>query len=125
MFSPSRYRRSRRGSTRSTLPRLPRSLPPMTITSSPVLIRAGMFSGPPSSQHLRCERDDLHEVAIAELPGHRAEDSGPPRVVLIVDQHRGVLVECDVGAVVAAVGLLRPDDHGGHDLALVDGPLRV
>src|SRR5207302_7915892 len=47
------------------------------------------------------------------------------RVVLGVDQHCRVLVEPDVGAVVAAVGLPRPDHYGGHDLALPDGALRT
>ena len=42
-----------------------------------------------------------------------------------VDQHRGVLVEADVGAVLAAVGLLGPHDDGGDDLALLDRALRV
>src|ERR1700757_3756553 len=114
MFSPSTYKRSFLGSTRSTLPRLPRSLPLITITWSSVLIRAGI-----SSQHLGGQRDDLHEVAVAQLPGHRPEDARPARVVLGVDQHRRVLVEGDVGAVLAPVGLLGPDHDRRHDLALL------
>src|SRR5215210_5293498 len=72
-------------------------------------------------EHLRGERDDLHEVAVAQLAGHGAEDARAARVVAVVDQHGGVLVEGDVRAVVAAELLLRADHHGGHDLALLDG----
>src|SRR5437588_1679328 len=90
IFSPSTYTRSFFGSTRSTLPRLPRSLPPTTITSSSVLIRAGISV---LLEDLGGERDDLHEVSFAQLAGHRAEDAGSPWVVLSVDQHRRVLVE--------------------------------
>src|SRR6185436_12354704 len=38
--------------------------------------------------------------------------------------HGGVLVEGDVGAVVAAELLLRAHHHGGHDLALLHRPVR-
>src|SRR4051795_3409330 len=100
-----------------TLPVLPLSLPEMTITLSSVLIRM-------ASEHLRGERDDLHEPAVAQLAGNRPEDARAARVVLGVDDHRGVLVEGDVGAVVAAEGLLRAHDDGGDDLALLDRALR-
>src|SRR5213079_3140912 len=100
MLRPSTYTRSFLGSTRRTLPRLPRSLPPTTITSSSALILRDI------SEHLRGQRHDLHEVALPQFPRHGAEDARAPRVVLGVDQHSGVLVERDVGAVLPAVGLL-------------------
>src|SRR5437764_14326177 len=75
-------------------------------------------------EHLRGERDDLHEVALAQLARDRPEDAGAARVVLGIDQHRGVLVEGDVGAVVAAEPLPGADDHGVHDLALTHGSMR-
>src|SRR4051794_41882498 len=53
-------------------------------------------------QHLRRERDDLHIPLLAQLPGDRAEDARRPRLARLVDQHRRVLVEPDVGAVLAA-----------------------
>src|SRR3954470_3714819 len=102
-----------------TLPVLPRSLPEMTMTSSSRRIFTAML------EHLRRERHDLHEVALAQLAGDRPEDARPARVVLGVDDHGRVLVEGDVGAVVAAEGLLRAHDDRGHDLALLDRPLRV
>ena len=89
--------------TRSTVPRLPASLPARTTTVSPLRISGtlglrGWASGRPS-QHLRGERDDLHVVAVAQLARDRAEDARPARVALVVDQDRGVLVEADVAAV--------------------------
>src|SRR2546421_221340 len=72
----------------------------------------------------RRERDDLHEVLLAQLAGDRAEDAGSARVALIVDDHRGVLVEGDLRSVVAAERLARANDDGLHDLALLHGALR-
>src|SRR5437762_10374064 len=89
----------------------------MTTTSSSRRIFAAML------EHLRGEGDDLHEVALAQLAGHRPEDARATRVVLGVDQHRGVLVEGDVGAVVTPEFLPRAHDDGGDDLALPHRPL--
>src|SRR3954453_12619500 len=120
MFRPSTYTRCFAGSTRRTLPVFPRSLPLMTTTSSSRRIfRAALIL-----EHLRSERDDLHEVAIAQLAGHRPEDARAARVVLRVDDHGSVLVEGDVRAVVAPELLAGADDDGLDDLALLDGPVR-
>src|SRR3954462_9758657 len=100
-----------------TLPLLPFSLPEMTITSS--LVRIFI------SEHLRRERHDAHEAAVAQLARDRAEDARAARVVRGVEDHRGVLVEGDVGAVVAPELLLRAHDDGLDDLALLDRALRV
>src|SRR3954469_12514205 len=75
-------------------------------------------------EHLRGERDDLHEAAVAQLAGHRPEDARAARVVRLVDDHRGVLVEADVRAVLAPEGLLRSHDDRADDLALLDRALR-
>jgi hypothetical protein len=98
--------------TRSTVPRLPASLPASTTTVSPLRISGtfGIALASRPSQHLRRERDDLHVVAVAQLARHRAEDARPARVALVVDQDRGVLVEADVAPVGAAVFLVRADD---------------
>src|SRR4051794_2470830 len=79
----------------------------------------------PASEDLRRQRDDLHEVALAQLARHRPEDAGSAGVVLRVDQHRGVLVECDVRAVGSAEPLAGPDDDRLYDLALADAALRA
>src|ERR1700726_1142377 len=121
-FTPRTATRCCSGSTRSTTPRLPLSLPPMTSTLSPLRMSSGRRCPPaqpsrmsverclPStlvaiSDHLRGEADDLHEVALAQLASHRAEDARAARVVLGRDQHRGILVEADVAAVRALVFL--------------------
>src|SRR5437868_352046 len=75
-------------------------------------------------EHLRGQRDDLHEVLLAQLARDGPEDAGAARVVLVVDDHGRVLVECNQRPVVAAVRLLRADDHGLDDLALLDLTLR-
>src|SRR3954468_17367016 len=118
MFRPSTKTFDFVRSTRRTRPVLPRSLPLMTTTSSSRRILGAML------EHLRRERDDLHEVALAQLARHRAEDARAARVVLRVDDHRGVLVEGDVSAVVAAELLAGADHDGLDDLALLDRPVR-
>jgi hypothetical protein len=62
-------------------------------------------------QHLRRERHDLHVALLAQLPRDGAEDVGGRRLPGVVDQDRGVLVEADIGAVLAPGLLGRPDDH--------------
>src|SRR3954449_9345344 len=121
MFRPSTKTRFFFGSTALTVPVLPLSLPVITLTVSPLRIfkRCAI-----ALEHLRGQGDDLHEVAVAQLARHRAEDARAARVVGGVDDHGGVLVEGDVGAVLAAELLLGPDDHGGHDLALLDVAVR-
>src|SRR3954470_9661477 len=71
-------------------------------------------------QHLRRQRDDLHEPLLPQLAAHRAEDAGAAGVAAVTDEHGGVLVEADVGAVGAAPRLGRADDDGFDDVALLD-----
>src|SRR5262249_46738916 len=99
--------RPSRGRASSTRPCLPRSLPDKIWTRSPFFTRIvfAIFL-----EHLWSKADDLHEVLLAELARDGPEDARPTRVQLVVDDHGGVLVEADQGAVVATVGLLRPDD---------------
>src|SRR3954453_8991038 len=121
MLRPSTKTRLFFGSTALTVPVLPLSLPVITLTVSPLRILRRWAMG---SEHLRGQGDDLHEVAVAQLARHRAEDARAARVVGGVDDHGRVLVEGDVGAVLAAELLLGPYDHGGHDLALLDVAVR-
>src|SRR6476646_2344485 len=78
----------------------------------------------PSLENLGCQADDFHEILLAQLAGDRPEDACTAWVELVVDDDGGVLVEADQRAVVATVGLLRPDDDGFHHLALLDRALR-
>src|SRR3954462_7092144 len=86
---------------------------------------AGVLGFRAMLEHLRCQRDDLHVVAVAQLARHGAEDARSARVARGVDDHGGVLVEGDVRAVVAPELLLRAHDDGLDDLALLDGALRA
>src|SRR6185436_1754739 len=116
------------GNTRSTFPRLPLSSPEITCTLSPLVtcsrIRTGacrrtrlafLYTSGFMLQHLRRQRDDLHIALLAELAGHRPENAGGPGLARVGDEDRGVLVEPDVGPVLAPGLLGRPhDDRLGH-----------
>src|SRR5262245_49559825 len=116
-LTPSTIAMRRSGITRVISPSLPMSLPESTITRSP--LRSFSFSA--MSEHLRREGDDAHEAAVAQLPTDRAEDARAAGLQLLIDEHRGVLVEADVAAVRAASLLLRAYDDALHDLALLHG----
>src|SRR5690242_16620021 len=96
------------------------SLPESTSTESPVLILSFVAM---VLENLGCERDDLHEIALAQLACNGPEDARAPRVALVVDDHRRVLVERDVRAVVTVMLLRRAHHDGRHHLALLDGPV--
>src|SRR6266508_1267895 len=97
-FTPSTITRSDSGSTEMTLPSRPLALPEITRTRSPFLMCI--------SEHLRSERDDLHDALLAQL-------------TVGLQDHRGVLVEPDVGAVRTPALLDGADDDGLHHVALL------
>src|SRR5437763_3964238 len=98
MFTPLTTIRCWSGMVRRTSPCLPLSLPAMTITGSPGArssqrrFSAGLFFSM-VLEDLRRERDDLHEVALAQLAGDRSEDAGAARVVGGGEEDGRVLVE--------------------------------
>src|SRR3954469_21138356 len=106
-----------------TFPFAPLSLPAITSTVSPFLIFILIFAiFTAISEHLRRQGDDLHEPAVAQLATDPAEDAGPPRLAVPLDQDGGVLVEPDVAAVGAAALLDGAHDHGpDHVTALHAG----
>src|ERR1700737_1145714 len=123
------------GMTRSTLACLPRSLPASTLTVSPLRTCAPslgcsfcrfvpVYMVSSASDHFRCERDDLHELPLAQLAGHRSEDARAHRLVLLVDQYRGVVVELDVRPVAAAILLDCADDDRLHHRPLLHAAVR-
>src|SRR5215469_7108024 len=71
-------------STRRTLPRLPFSLPATTMIVSPFRTCACAM---PSSDHFRSERDDLGELAVAQLARHRPEDARAHGIVIGLAYH--------------------------------------
>src|SRR5260221_8661307 len=124
MLTPWTRTRLSLGRSRRTSPVLPLSLPAMTTTLSPFLLFALLMSLDPGSQHFRGERDDLHELAGAQLARHRSEDARADRLALLVDEHRRVAVEADGAAVRPANLLRRAHDHRLMDVALLDAAAR-
>src|SRR6185437_8426304 len=128
MLTPWTRTRLSFGRTRRTSPALPLSLPAMTTTLSPFLIFSLLMSNDPGSQrgsqNFGRERDDLHELAGAQLARHRSEDARADRLALLVDQHRRVAVEADGAAVGPANLLRRAHDHRLMHVALLDAAAR-
>src|SRR5687768_15388902 len=118
-LTPSTITRSAPVMTSMTLPSTPLSLPAMTRTWSPFLMLTDLLLDA-ISEHLRSERDDAHELLVAQLAAHRAEDAGSARVAVGLEQHGGVLVELDVRAVGTTALLDGAHDDGLDDLALLD-----
>src|SRR3954447_222809 len=116
-LTPSTTTRRSSRSTRITLPSAPLSLPAITFTVSPFLIFMECF---PISEHLRCQRDDLHEPLVAQLAPDRAEDARATRLAVLPQDDRGVLVELDVRPVGAAALLRGAHDDGLDDVAFLD-----
>src|SRR4030095_5192135 len=82
----------RSSTMRAMSPRLPLSRPAMTTTLSPFLILR-MLASPPSLQHFRRERHDLHEPLVAQLARDGSEDARADRLELGGEQHGGVGIE--------------------------------
>src|SRR3954466_12034694 len=122
MWTPCTISRFSSRSTFMTSPVLPLSRPVITTTLSPFLIFSFVaisLPNPSRSKHFWCQRDDLHELLRTELAGHRAEDAGPDRLALLVDQHRRIAIEADRAAVGAVDLLGGPDDHRLVHVALL------
>src|SRR5699024_7692527 len=111
-----RFESLRTSSTRPVLPRSSRG-PELRMTRSPFLIFA-------MSDHLRSQRDDLHEALVTQLPAHRAEDARATGLAVVLEDHGRVLVELDVGTVRASPLLDGTDDDSLDDVALLDVPAR-
>src|SRR5271169_1496396 len=75
--------------------------------------------------HFRSERDDLGELLVAQLAGYWPEHARPNRLVRIVDQHCRVIVETDVGAILAPLFFARAHDHAFHHRTLLHLALRL
>src|SRR5579875_415498 len=115
------------GKTCLTMPRLPFSLPRRSTTVSPLTIfdleTAILFVTAGMLEHLRCERRDLEEAALAQLAADRPEHARPARVQVVLvafDDHAGFLVELDDRAVRTPHRGARAHDDRLDDLALLD-----
>src|SRR5438552_490678 len=76
------------------------------------------------SNDCRGQRNYFGELALAQLARHRAEDAGAHRILVRPDEHHRITVEADIGAVLAADFLHRPDHDGARDFTLLDGAVR-
>src|SRR5262245_45832708 len=111
MLTPSTSTLPLKVSTCNTRPVLPLSRPAMTLTLSSFLIltlilTCGLFCCRGGIRlamldDLRRERDDLHVLLLAQLARYRTEHAGPDGLPDIADQHGGIGIEADVGAVLA------------------------
>src|SRR5574338_375064 len=77
-----------------------------------------------SSENFRRQGDDLHETLGPQLAGHRPEDAGSDRLQLVVEQHGGIAVELDQGAIGPAHALGGAHHHGAVDITLLDATTR-
>src|ERR1700754_5158220 len=103
MLRPSTRTRSS-ASTSITAPFRPLSRPAIKITVSPLRI---FFICQFLSEHFRRERNNLHELHVAQLARHRSEYARADRLELVCQEHRGIRVEADqrsVRATHAALG---------------------
>src|ERR1700685_4517185 len=91
MLSPSTRTRSS-ASTSITAPLRPLSRPAIKITVSPLRI---FFICQFLSEHFWRERDNLHELHVAQFARHRPEDARADGLELVGQQHRGIGVEAD------------------------------
>src|ERR1700694_3431189 len=71
-------------------------------------------------EDLRSQGNDLHEVLVAKLARHRAEDAGAARVVVRAEDDARVLVKANRGAVLPPELTRGPHDDRLDDLALLD-----
>src|SRR5205814_7143604 len=77
-----------------------------------------------NSNHLRRQRDNLHEFLLAQLAGDRPENARAARVVFLVNNHNGVAIEPQVRAVAAPDRLPRAHYDRIHHLAFFDRSVR-
>src|SRR5271166_6373267 len=108
MLSPSTRTRSS-ASTSMTAPRRPLSRPAMTITVSPLRILFIYRFLP--SKYFRRERNDFHELHVAQLTRHGPEYARADRLQLVGEQHGRVGIEADQRSVRAAHAAARTHHH--------------
>src|SRR5215471_3960071 len=116
--TPSTSTRPFPGITRRTRPVFPRSLPATTRTLSSFFTNSEDIAL--LLEDLGGQGENLHEVLLPQLAGHRAENPGADRLAVVVDQHRRVLIEADAGAVAAPLAFVHAHDDGPHHLPLLD-----
>src|ERR1051325_6899152 len=124
------------GCTSITRPFLPLSFPAITTTRSFFLTLISTFIAVPSSLcRLGCEltrssddlgreADDLHESAVAQFSSDRTKHSSTYRLIVRFYDHRGILIEADIGSVLASGFFPRSNDDRSDHLAFLDSSVR-
>src|SRR5689334_3774570 len=140
------------GNTRSTRPCLPLSRPVITFTVSLRLMSTlvcivclqpiGGLSVPSSAlnsrlalsqssflqnfrlQNFRRQRNNLQKLLFSQLAGHGTKHACPNRLAGLIDQHRGILIKANIGAVPPAMLLALAHDHAFHYRALLGRAIR-
>src|SRR5437867_6961930 len=102
------------------LPRLPRSVPATTTTSSPFLT----WNFAINLNNFRGQRNDLHEFLFAQLARDRPEDARAPRIIFFVDNHNGVGIKAQVGPIRAADWCFGPHDDSRDNFTFFDRAIR-
>src|ERR1051325_8230882 len=113
--------------TSMILPRLPRSAPAITTTSSPFLTCCFGISSKflfACSDHFRSQRNNLHKLLVAQLAGDRPENTRPARIIFLIDDHNRVVIETQIRTIGTANRLARAHHHRVHHFALFHGPVR-
>ncbi|KGT72779.1 hypothetical protein MA20_48305 [Bradyrhizobium japonicum] len=71
-------------------------------------------------KNLWSERDNLHEIFIAEFTCYRSEDTSSTRRFIIFNDNRCVFIKTDVGTIVTTNTTSTTYDNCFHNLALLD-----
>ena len=72
----------------------------------------------------RGERNDLHELLVAQFASHGTENTSAARVQFLINDNNGVAVEAKIRTVAAMNGLAGAHDDGIHDFALFHSAIR-
>src|ERR1043166_2308925 len=130
MPAPSIFTLPRVGATASTRPRFPLSRPAIRTTWSFFLIFARLLAftlfspGARASNYFRRQRNYLHVILVAQLARDRTKHARPDWRAIFFNQHGGILIETNVGAVATTDFFPRSHNHGILDSALLDRAIR-
>src|SRR5574343_1269806 len=105
---------------RTTVPRLPLSLPVITTTSSPLRI----FSITRPLQNFRSQGHDLHEALGTQFAGDRAKDARADRLELVIEKDCGIAIKAHQRAIRTTNTLGSTNHHGIIDITLLHATAR-
>src|SRR5262249_61116492 len=74
-----------------------------------------------SSDDLGREADDLHKSTVTQFSSNRTKHASSYGLVVWLYDHRGVLIEADIGSVLASGFFPRSNNNRSDHLAFLDG----